>query len=754
VDTENVPPSSRSPQPCFKALILHLLNYIAHQRGYLNSSLFLRDNSRWLISQWIEPSPETDENSDDNSNTKSDQILHLKDFPYTLLDPKCTTYKDFLCNYSSMIVPLICEIEDTRRRWRVLQDFCNDIGCGNTDGAMSGLFQKEFSAIRSLELLLHSGGKQRENNELVGLQKKACNTSISIQKFVDRFVSESDFKALTSRRLAETLRAFLCLFAFESEEGMGLQIVTYLAVERKKINVMKNSDDFIDIDNTPELDLEVQFASEALLASLQSMCDRHPPAAGITSVPILLAQCNLIDILAYLCCRLQETRLHCVEAGILAVVRVIAQQLSLKGPPKRPLIRAIIATLMVAVRHYHGCHHVHSVTIIFKELTSLLCSDTYRSQMEKSEGYNLIMSDIVQELFADMVCLYGAISECFKEVIRLNVGVVGNDETLHNDKVLKERDDQNSFINHCFSFLSSPFFESLTVEVLQSSLSILHYAIKDIIIYSRESYSVCLESILPLPDYCHNILPNDIQDSIVVELWNRPILEKISVFVNTSDRLLGGEPVSIMLVWLQLQSLRENLSNDTHLLEYNDPLVFQSQSNASTSKTSISLWRHNTDLIATFVSSLLGITKVNLNIQTDKILKNKCGTKSALRNEVIGILGLLGPPDLLTTNHGSLPARPGDALKSCHANTNILKLKLVMKAYGLLWGTFNFLSPGSQSAILTTRVASLTLNQLAKSNCLTDLLSYVEGGRITKTELLKDTEIDQLLKAVEILRIY
>ena len=57
----------------------------------------------------------------------------------------------------------------------------------------------------------------------------------------------------------------------------------------------------------------------------------------------------------------------------------------------------------------------------------------------------------------------------------------------------------------------------------------------------------------------------------------------------------------------------------------------------------------------------------------------------AIRDEVMSLLGHLGAPDLLTVNHGSIPHIPGDALQLSHSNALVLKARLLVKVYGLLW---------------------------------------------------------------------
>lgn len=71
-------------------------------------------------------------------------------------------------------------------------------------------------------------------------------------------------------------RAFLCLFAYESEEGLGMQIITLIAAEKTKLNLIRNNGNDNGNEDPRELDFEVQSASEALLASLQSIRDGYP----------------------------------------------------------------------------------------------------------------------------------------------------------------------------------------------------------------------------------------------------------------------------------------------------------------------------------------------------------------------------------------------------------------------------------------------------------------------------------------------
>lgn len=53
----------------------------------------------------------------------------------------------------------------------------------------------------------------------------------------------------------------------------------------------------------------------------------------------------------------------------------------------------------------------------------------------------------------------------------------------------------------------------------------------------------------------------------------------------------------------------------------------------------------------------------------------KQSTATVMKNKIIGILGQLGPPDLLTIDHGTFPNRPGDPLKECGSDICNLKLR-------------------------------------------------------------------------------
>ena len=128
-----------TPSINFSSLLSRLLRFIAKKRGYANSSLLLVDNCRWYLCEWIkmacdnhvnkynnnndnneDNSDNDDENNNNDSNNCNNNNLKLEDFPYQILDPYCSSYKQFLTNFGDIIFPLICVIENSKIRWAQL----------------------------------------------------------------------------------------------------------------------------------------------------------------------------------------------------------------------------------------------------------------------------------------------------------------------------------------------------------------------------------------------------------------------------------------------------------------------------------------------------------------------------------------------------------------------------------------------------------------------------------------------------------
>ena len=140
------------PSINFSTLLSRLIRFIAKKRGYENSSLLLVDNCRWLLYEWIKMSCDNhikeynDGNNNDNSNSDEDGNgdliynkysngnnesnignLKLEDFPYQILDPYCSSYKQFLTNFGDIILPLICVVENPKKRWALLSGEQNNL---------------------------------------------------------------------------------------------------------------------------------------------------------------------------------------------------------------------------------------------------------------------------------------------------------------------------------------------------------------------------------------------------------------------------------------------------------------------------------------------------------------------------------------------------------------------------------------------------------------------------------------------------
>ena len=116
--------------PNFNVVLIELLNFIALKRGYENSSLLLFDHSRHILSKWLESDNSNNDSIDDvgneinddnnNDNNNNNNNLLFYNFPWKILSPQSGSYVDFLKDFSSMIIPIICKGQSPRKRWRLL----------------------------------------------------------------------------------------------------------------------------------------------------------------------------------------------------------------------------------------------------------------------------------------------------------------------------------------------------------------------------------------------------------------------------------------------------------------------------------------------------------------------------------------------------------------------------------------------------------------------------------------------------------
>ena len=60
------------------------------------------------------------DNNDNNNTIRGNNILSLYNFPWKILSPGSLTFEDFLIDFSTVIITIICEVEAPRERWRLL----------------------------------------------------------------------------------------------------------------------------------------------------------------------------------------------------------------------------------------------------------------------------------------------------------------------------------------------------------------------------------------------------------------------------------------------------------------------------------------------------------------------------------------------------------------------------------------------------------------------------------------------------------
>jgi hypothetical protein len=163
--------------------------------------------------------------------------------------------------------------------------------------------------------------------------------------------------------------------------------------------------------------------------------------------------------------------------------------------------------------------------------------------------------------------------------------------------------------------------------------------------------------------------------------------------VRCAEQRLGGEPLPLTVLWGALKGLEEAIAGDgdddhgdLDFLADLDPLGMGMDVDAGDAAgagdgagagAGASLWRSHPGLAARFVSAVVGIGKIVPPRAPPLPLPPHAGPSAAtaLHDAAVSLLGRLGPPDLLTVDHGSAPHAPGDALQQSRSDAVVLKVR-------------------------------------------------------------------------------
>ena len=373
-------------------------------------------------------------------------------------------------------------------------------------------------------------------------------------------------------------------------------------------------------------------APRASIAStvLPSALEAIRVKAGFETVRELLLACNLLDLLAALRRRVLETR---QENSVLALVESVRYLIVALGVPpcvseasakaaSEAVVRALLSNLVAACRK--STSYLPEVTAALHELCPLL--EQTLAAAGRGAGEDESKSSLANEFFADVFCLCKAArSHCFVEQGTLN------------------RDSED--------FLLGYFFQEARIgskSVAQSSISRLEEVLGKVLGFSDFTG-------VPIPAFYLEAFPTHLAASISPHGSQRPDLPSlIETFVWFVSRVLSGEPLSLTIMWLQLVNL----------------------SSALQGASCKALWREHSDLMNSLVASLVGICS---SAGAAVSYNRSFGRRAVL------LLGLVGPPDLLCVDHSTLPSKPGNLLKASLCDINHLKVRFVLKIYGMLW---------------------------------------------------------------------
>ena len=294
-------------------------------------------------------------------------------------------------------------------------------------------------------------------------------------------------------------------------------------------------------------------------------------------------------------------------------------------------MRAIISTLIAATRSSPTC--LNAVCKSLHELSEIFAGlvDEYNINNDSSR-----IDDITREFFSDILMLFLA-TKMLKSQAVLSPSVIVDE-----------------FVSAYYCNLWSPsssllLLSSRELDTLQYQLLLVMDNIVTLMITIDES----MDSILPLPLVYVDALPESSSRSILERVGFLDIRKQIRDFNLVTERVLRGESIPMSTLWLSIKKLSQIFSDGSIKSE--------------------DLLKNDADLVAALVSSLLSLS--SSKIEPIKIF----------RRAIVEVIGLIGPPDLLTVEHDSLPSRRSNAVNQSSADVVNLKLSLVLRLYDMLW---------------------------------------------------------------------
>ena len=263
-----------SPAAAYRLLLRRLLECIARAQGYRSVAHLMTDRLRFLLSSWLalaapnqcdaQLSPGLTIASDDGGggiSSSNNSLLVIEDFPFELMLPEdwagklqlndlnssdetgslspdssiitCVyrrLYRDWLQLHGAVIVPLICQQDDSRYRWRLLSEFATAAGYGSSgsDQALAQMVRDNLCALKAQEIALLSaadirsgvphcslpsgaGARSGVGEFDMALADKARGSALDLNQLLSRLSSRQELEAHASDIASDIIQEIFLL---------------------------------------------------------------------------------------------------------------------------------------------------------------------------------------------------------------------------------------------------------------------------------------------------------------------------------------------------------------------------------------------------------------------------------------------------------------------------------------------------------------------------------------------------------------
>jgi hypothetical protein len=653
------------PLPSLYDLMVHLLQFIAISCGYHSIKYLLMDHLRYLITRWIvvdmstilpKLSPLSFSSVDKSCHNHCDDLLLLSDFPYELLKiENVNNFPDFLRYYSNLIVPIICQIDDSTRRYDLIRNFTAITLPNDADKHVAQLIKNNFNSIKSNELLIfhfRSISKKRlpeillqngvtEQEADYAFVTQLTDISTSLQKFIKGILLFGNFDELTLRNLSDYVYEIFYLLSY-SLSGPFEYILSSSSSEL-------NKDDIITI---------LKLVLEEIFVSLKKL--------GLKSIKHIFELSNVIDILVLMRTRIKETQSTTIRTSIIGGIFVIVEYMP-EFPPIL-LLQALISTLISFIQTPSYFSNIVDVCTLFLHISQ------YVLKLNRSKAINegatlMYMKEFLRNYFSDLLCFLHAL----KTINMINN--ISSSTSLHktyNSSSINiefntgsiDEDNESILIDYFISSYYSSIMHRegneninpISQEEIDNSIQLLNETIHNVLIFYQSKYAdEC--SIIDVSLKYIDILNEESKELFILST-TRSFKDRINDFISISRLLIMGEThIPISLIWLLIVSISDNLGNNSN---NND------------------LWDNDKNLCIKLTSILVSLCSMKIRVVSIESMK-------ILNREIILLLGQLGPPDYFNICHNQLPRFYGNILNSSHSNNQKIKIFILQKVYTYLW---------------------------------------------------------------------